>query len=204
MDAIFKLLLAVAACVFGVFGLVFAWVLVLSATDGDRINYNIIDTQVDRNGLVVELAESAFTEKFPHGADGLIDCVLVVSDRDEIGVAVMERLKAKGMRVGFAGNETTSLDGERRFVRGDDLPTRIWGLVFDPACDALVVACSPSDLEAHGLPHARFGVALLAKADGLTPELRALLADHVAHCLTIPQDGGSGEVVDATIAALRR
>ena len=99
---------------------------------------------------------------------------LVVSDRDEIGLAVVERLKAKGVRVGFAGSEATSLDGERRFVRGGDLPTRILGLLFDPACDALVVSCSAMDIENYGLPHARFRVALFGDAEGLTPELRAL------------------------------
>jgi cyanophycin synthetase len=148
------------------------------------------------------LAERVFSAKFPEGSNGRIPCMLVIDDEDALAAAVAERLKGHGTRVGFAGNKTTSLAGDRRFIHGGDLPTRILSLLFDPGCDALVVACRAADIENHGLPHARFDVALLAEP--LTPELRALATDHVANCIDVPSKGDIGAVADAAIAALRR
>jgi cyanophycin synthetase len=149
------------------------------------------------------LAEGAYRDKFPEGANGLIPCVLVVSDRDDIGLAVAEAFKARGMRAGFAGHATTSLDGGQRFTDVEPLPERISSVLFDPGCDALVVACSNADIEAHGLPYAKFNVAVIAE-ESIDPAIRALVASHVAHCVDGSAKIDAAELCGRAIAAAEK
>lgn len=82
------------------------------------------------------------------------------------------------MKVGRTDGKATYLDNDRRHMGVADLPLRVMSLLLDPACEALVVSATIAEIERHGLPHARFDLALLAIPEDVPMAIRELIATH--------------------------
>jgi len=54
--------------------------------------------------------------------------------------------------VGFVERASSSLADEPRAIEHVRLAERVQALLLDPACEALVVACTPEEILAQGLP----------------------------------------------------
>jgi cyanophycin synthetase len=124
------------------------------------------------------LAEKALGEKFPPGRNGRIPCVLIVGGDVSLEARIAEAFAANGLRVGRTDGKSTFLEADRRHMGAADLPLRVMSLLLDPACDALVVSAAYAELERHGIPHARFDLALMAAPDEVPQSLRELIATH--------------------------
>jgi len=132
-------------------------------------------------GIGDVIAERVIAQKFK--TDGRIPSVLVVDSNHKSGTAVAEILSNKGLRVGEVTPDSTRLGSERRFRGEAALPERIRALLVDPACEALVVTARPDEIAQCGLPHARFGLALVTEPGALSPEVDRLIATHVGRVL---------------------
>lgn len=124
------------------------------------------------------LAERALGDKFPPGQNGRIPCVLIVGGDGSLEPRIAEAFAANGLRVGRTDGKSTYLEGDRRHMGTSDLPLRVMSLLLDPACDGLVVTATHAELERHGIPHARFDLALMAAPEAVPQPLRELIATH--------------------------
>ena len=77
--------------------------------------------------------------------------------------------------MGFVDRALTSLGGEPRATEYVRLAERVQGLLLDPACEALVVACTPQELIKDGLPLDRCNLCVIESQVPLSGPLRELL-----------------------------
>ncbi len=132
-------------------------------------------------GLSDILAERLIAQKFP--GNGRVPAVLLVGNAPEAAKKISEHLLRQGLCVGETGPDATRLNGEQRFRIEPQLPARIRALLLDPACEVLVVQALPNEIEQHGLPYAKFGLAILGDAV-ISKELEHLLANNVSKVLS--------------------
>lgn len=108
---------------------------------------------------------------FPTGSDGRIPTVLLVEANPSLVDMVAGWFTAAGCSTGRTTPHATLLAGSPRCPPGARLADRVESLVADPACQALVVAMSPAEIERDGLPLDRFDLCLrpakLSAAGGL-------------------------------------
>ena len=88
---------------------------------------------------------------------------------------VVPVLQREGVTVGFVERATTSLGGEPRAIEHARLAERVQALLLDPACEALVVACTPEELIKQGLPLDRCNLCVIESQVKLSEPLRRLL-----------------------------
>jgi cyanophycin synthetase len=90
---------------------------------------------------------------FPAECNGRIpSAVLLVSAgalRTQAVLAILERQK---IAVGFAERASAWIGGQQRFINQARLVDHVTGLLFDPTCEALVVACMQEDILRGGYP----------------------------------------------------
>ncbi|MBL8894967.1 MAG: hypothetical protein JNJ53_10225 [Rhizobiales bacterium] len=136
------------------------------------------------------LAEKCLSEKFPPGQNGRIPSVLIIAGDEALQSTVSDKLTATGLKVGRTDGKATYLDGERRHMGAADLPLRVMSLLLDPACGALVVSASATEIERHGIPHTRYDLAIMAAPDEIPQATRDLVAAQTNSVL----DVGAGAV----------
>jgi cyanophycin synthetase len=112
-----------------------------------------------------ERAQRILEAKFPGGADGRIPSVVLVDAGQTTRDAFVHALREHGLVVGWADAERTQLGSSVRGLPGESLPARVTALLFDPACEALVVSATGGELERHGFPLDRCNLAVLCGRD---------------------------------------
>ncbi|MFO0990545.1 MAG: ATP-grasp domain-containing protein [Hyphomicrobiales bacterium] len=132
-------------------------------------------------GIGDVLAERIIAKKFK--ADGRVPSILNIGDDQARGAAIVELLTGQGYCVGEVAPDTVRLGNDRRFRTAAALPERIKSMLFDPACEVLVVTARPDELVQYGLPHAKFGLALIAEPTALSVDLETLIDAHVTRIL---------------------
>jgi D-alanine-D-alanine ligase-like ATP-grasp enzyme len=112
---------------------------------------------------------------FPGRSTGRVPSVLVVSKEAAPAKEVVLILQRKGLTVGFVDHASSSLGGEPRVIGNVRLAERVQGLLLDPTCEALVVACKPRELVKDGLPLDRWNLCMIVSQARLSGPLRGLL-----------------------------
>jgi hypothetical protein len=102
------------------------------------------------------------------------------------------------------GPSATYVGGDLRFNAAAELPQRIFGLLIDRACEALVVAATPDEITRHGIPHTRFDLAFVAGGGGISSDLRNLVAACAADCIEHPAHGPLKAEASRKVEALAR
>ena len=85
--------------------------------------------------------------------------------------------------MGFVDRTSSALGGASRAIEHIRLAERAHGLLLDPACEALVVGCSPEELLKQGVPLDRFDLCVIDSDLKLSPQLRELLEQHSGRML---------------------
>ena len=119
-------------------------------------------------GLLLERA-------FPGTSTGRIPSVVVVSTEPARVKEVIPILQREGLTVGFVERASSSLGGEPRAIKHTKLAERVQGLLLDPACEALVVACAPEEIIEQGLPLDRCNLCVIEPQVKSWEPLRGLL-----------------------------
>lgn len=122
--------------------------------------------------------EKMLLERFPAGSDGRIPSILILGGGAEVTDKVMEHVQSAGRRVGYTSGSLTLLAGQPRFAGAADLPARIQSLLLDSTCDVLVVSCTSADIAAHGLPHTRYDLILIAAKEQLSEDMFRLIENN--------------------------
>jgi cyanophycin synthetase len=132
------------------------------------IEVNSAPTILERTVLLLE-------RTFPDRSTGRIPSVIVVSTGPARVREALPLLQRTGATVGFVDNTLVSLGGETRQTKDVRLAERVQGLLLDPACEALVIACTPQELISDGLPLDRCSLCVIDSQVPLGVPLRALL-----------------------------
>jgi len=116
-----------------------------------------------------------FERAFPGTSTGRIPSVVVVSAEPARVKEVVPILEREGLTAGFMERASSSLGGELRVIEHVRLAERVQALLLDPACDALVVACTPEGIIEQGLPLDRCNLCVIESQVKLSEPLRGLL-----------------------------
>ena len=143
--------------------------------------------------------------KFPGGSDGRIPAVVLVGASPAALAQVVTLCEAVGARVGHTDSASTFMAGRPRMKSPATLPKRVTALVVDTACEAVVIAATAQEIEAHGFPLARCDVALLGAGASIPAPVRRLIADCADTVHGLPGNGiADGEALAAIRAALAK
>ena len=112
---------------------------------------------------------------FPGTSAGRIPSVVVVSTEPAQVKEVVPVLQREGLVVGFVDRASSSLGGEPRVMEHVRLAERVQALLLDPACEALVVACTPEEIIEQGLPLDRCDLCVIEPQVKSWQPLRGLL-----------------------------
>ena len=112
---------------------------------------------------------------FPGTSTGRIPSVVVVSTEPARVKEVVPILQREGLTVGFVERASSSLGGEPRVIEHVRLAERVQALLLDPACEALVVACTPEEIIEQGLPLDRCDLCVIEPQVKSWEPLRGLL-----------------------------
>ena len=112
---------------------------------------------------------------FPGTSTGRIPSVVVVSTEPARVKQVVPVLHREGLVVGFVDRASSSLGGEARVMEHVRLAERVQALLLDPACEALVVACTPEEILEQGLPLDRCDLCVIEPQVKSWQPLRGLL-----------------------------
>ena len=88
---------------------------------------------------------------------------------------VIPILQRAGLTAGFVERASSSLGGEPRASEHVRLAERVQALLLDPACEALVVACTPEEIAEEGLPLDRCNLCVIEPQVKSWEPLRGLL-----------------------------
>jgi cyanophycin synthetase len=130
-------------------------------------------------GIGDVIAERVIAQKFK--GDGRVLSILIVDGTAETGAIIAAFLKEKGLCVGEVAPGVARIGNDRRFREEAALPERIKSMLFDPACEALVVTAAPDEIATCGLPYAKFALAIVNTP--LPKEIEELIATHAKHVL---------------------
>jgi cyanophycin synthetase len=131
--------------------------------------------EVNSTPTITERAELLLDGAFPDKSTGRIPSVIVVSRQTALAREVVPSLQRQGLTIGFVDRVLTSLGGEPRLTKYGALAERVQGLLLDPACEALVVACTPEELIEDGLPLDRYNLCVIESQVAMSGRLRELL-----------------------------
>ena len=112
---------------------------------------------------------------FPGTSAGRIPSVVAVSTKPAQVKEVASVLQREGLVVGFVDRASSSLGGEPRVMEHVRLAERVQALLLDPACEALVVACTPEEIIEQGLPLDRCDLCVIEPQVKSWQPLRVLL-----------------------------
>jgi cyanophycin synthetase len=112
---------------------------------------------------------------FPGTSIGRIPSVVVVSKEPAQVKEVVPVLQREGLVVGFVDRASSSLGAEPRTIGHVRLAERVQALLLDPACEALVVACTPEEIIEQGLPLDRCDLCVIEPQLKSWEPLRGLL-----------------------------
>ena len=112
---------------------------------------------------------------FPGTFTGRIPSVVVVSTEPARVKEIVPILQREGLTVGFVERASSSLGGEPRAIEHVRLAERVQALLLDPACEALVVACTPEEILEQGLPLDRCHLCVIEPQVKSWEPLRGLL-----------------------------
>jgi D-alanine-D-alanine ligase-like ATP-grasp enzyme len=125
--------------------------------------------------LTAERTELLLERTFPDRSTGRIPSVIMVNTEAARAREAVPILERAGLTVGFVDRALISLGGEPRQTEDVRLAERVQGLLLDPACEALVVACTPQELINDGLPLDRCSLCVIEFQVPLSGPLRGLL-----------------------------
>ena len=132
--------------------------------------------------------EALLERHFPAGNDGRIPTVLLVEANPALVDMVAGWFTAAGCDTGVTTTHATFLAGAPRCLPGTPLADRVEALVADPACQALVVAMPPAEIDRAGLPLDRFDLCLRPAALSAAGGLR--VAEASREVVAAAADGG--------------
>ena len=112
---------------------------------------------------------------FPAASTGRIPSVVVVSTEPSRVKELVPVLQWGGVIVGFVERASSSLGGEPRVIEHAKLAERVQGLLLDPACEALVVACTLEEIIEQGFPVDRCNLCVIEPQVKSWEPLRGLL-----------------------------
>lgn len=112
---------------------------------------------------------------FPGKSTGRIPSAVVVSADPARVKEVLPVLQREGLTVGYVETGSSSLGGEPRASEHVRLAERVQALLLDPACEALVVACTPEEIIGQGLPLDRCDLCVIELQVKSWQPLRGLL-----------------------------
>ena len=106
---------------------------------------------------------------------GRIPSLIVVSMEPPRVKEIVPILQRQGLTVGFVERASGSLAGEPRVIEHARLAERVQALLLDPACEALIVACTPEEILEQGLPLDRCHLCVIEPQVKSWEPLRVLL-----------------------------
>ena len=112
---------------------------------------------------------------FPGASTGRILSVVVVSTEPARVKEFVSILQREGQAAGFVERASSSLGDEPRSIGHVRLADRVQALLLDPACDALVVACTAEEIAERGLSLDRCDLCVIEPQVNLSEPLRGLL-----------------------------
>ena len=112
---------------------------------------------------------------FPGASARRIPSVVVVSTEPARVKELVPILQREGLAAGFVERASTSLGDEPRALEHVRLADRVQALLLDPACEAVMVACTPEEIVEQGLPLDRCDLCVIESQIKLSEPLRGLL-----------------------------
>jgi hypothetical protein len=106
---------------------------------------------------------------------GRIPSAIVVCADSALRSKVVPIFQRKGLVAGFVEPTSSLLGFEPREMEQVRLADRVQALLLDPACEALVVACTPEEIANQGLPLDRFDLCVIEPGLKSWKPLRGLL-----------------------------
>ena len=133
--------------------------------------------EVNSSPVILSVAPTRllFERAFPGTSTGRIPSVVVVSAEPAWVKEVVSILEREGLTAGFLERASSSLGGELRVIEHVRLAERVQALLLDPACEALVVACTPEGIIEQGFPLDRCNLCVIESQVNLSEPLRGLL-----------------------------
>jgi cyanophycin synthetase len=107
-------------------------------------------------GLILE-------RKFAGKSNGRIPIVLILDCKQPIHDIVVSELGSIGPGVGYVNEDNCKLDNHARGQSLEQISDKVNALLYDPACNSLVVELSTNEIETRGLPVDRCSVFLLSR-----------------------------------------
>ena len=136
----------------------------------------VIEVNLSPSFPFADMQASLLLERtFPGTSTGQIPFVVVVSTEPAQVKEVVPILQRQGLTVGFVERASSSLGGEPRAIEHVRLAERVQGLLLDPACEALVVACTPEEILEQGLSVDRCDLCVIEPQVKSWQPLRGLL-----------------------------
>ena len=112
---------------------------------------------------------------FPGASTRRNPSVVVVSTEPARVKELAPILQREGLAAGFVERASSSLGGEPRVIEHARLADRVQALLLDPACEAMMIACTPEEITEQGLPLDRCDLCLIESQVKLSEPLRGLL-----------------------------
>jgi len=136
----------------------------------------VIEVNLSPSFPFADMQASLLLERtFPGTSTGRIPFVVVVSTEPAQVKEVVPILQRQGLTVGFVEHASSLLGGEPRAIEHVRLAERVQGLLLDPACEALVVACTPEEILEQGLSVDRCDLCVIEPQVKSWQPLRGLL-----------------------------
>jgi cyanophycin synthetase len=120
-------------------------------------------------------AKLVLERAFPCTSAGRISCAVVVCAEPARVKEVVLARRREGVTLGLVERELILLGGEPRAIEHVGLAERVQGLLLDPACEALVVACAPEEIVEQGLPLDHCELCIVDSKVKVSEPLRQLL-----------------------------
>jgi cyanophycin synthetase len=134
-----------------------------------------------------EHARRILERKFEHGSDGRIPIILVQDCAASVHKLVVSELGKDREGVGYVSADTCELDGHARGDSLEGVSQKAGALLSDPACSALVIGLTTSDIEENGLPVDRCSVSLLSTINELPARIRQIVEVASETVVEIPE-----------------
>jgi len=127
--------------------------------------------------------------KFAHGSDGRIPIILALNCATSVHDLVVSELGREREGVGYASADTCQLDGHARGDALEGVSQKANALLSDPACSALVVGLTTSDIEETGLPVDCCSVFLVSKKYDVPEKVKHIIELASEKVIEIPDVG---------------
>jgi hypothetical protein len=113
--------------------------------------------------------------KFAGESEGRIPVVLALNCAQHVHDIVVSELGSNGSGVGYVNADICKLDNHVRGHSLTQISDKVNALLYDPACNSLVVGLTTSEIETRGLPVDRCSVFLLSREYDVSERIKNII-----------------------------